>query len=235
MFVASLNPCSSQNTPVGLRSDHLSCKYSCCNCSAVHSDLHTSRHKGHCWRFAAPLRSSVHSRQKLWLQRVVAATAPRGADRITAEFRCPACCPSAASACASRGSPLCRTQRCSGAMRSPRASCAPRSRASSACSPRRTQRCTSGAVGARVVPALLVHRATCLVRLVVRPNAAAQWGHAWSVCFSCTTRTIIRQVARLAGRSGATRDHCTSRVSCRLSGLPEGYLIAARASCLSPS
>jgi hypothetical protein len=77
-----------------------------------------------------------------------------------------------------------------------------------------------------VVPALLVHRATCLVRLVVRPNAAAQWGHAWSVCFSCTTRTIIRQVARLAGRSGAsggTRDRCTSRVPCRLSTLPVSY------------
>ena len=30
---------------------------------------------------------------------------------------------------------------------------------------------------------------TCFVRLPASPNAAAQWGHAWSLHFSCTVRT----------------------------------------------
>jgi hypothetical protein len=30
---------------------------------------------------------------------------------------------------------------------------------------------------------------TCLVRPLAVPNAAAQWGHAWSLRFSCTART----------------------------------------------
>jgi hypothetical protein len=38
---------------------------------------------------------------------------------------------------------------------------------------------------------------TCVVRLLAAVNEAAQWGHAWSLRFSCTVRTcFVRLFAR---------------------------------------
>ena len=49
---------------------------------------------------------------------------------------------------------------------------------------------TAAQLGARwTVRTCLVR--TCVVRPLARPNAAAQWGHAWSVRCSCTARTCV--------------------------------------------
>ena len=58
---------------------------------------------------------------------------------------------------------------------------------------------------------------TCFVRLPASPNAAAQWGHAWSLRFSCTVRTCV--VRLLAWPNAAAQwGHAWSlRFTCPLS------------------